>query len=87
MLLNGPLLALAWLLFIAARHAQSYLGGFGGLLAAWGLVGLGAFLNLIAAATTTGSRIGYVVMAILYWAGCYYFFYIFSHIGNLKIGG
>ncbi len=65
-LLNGPLLVLAGLLFVVARHAESYLGGFGGVLAVWGLMGLGALLNLVAAATTAGSLMGYVLMAALY---------------------
>ncbi len=86
-LLNGPLLALAGLLFVGARHAEGYLGGLWEIIAVWGLIGLGALLNLIAAATTTGSRMGYVLMIILYLAAFYYFFYVFSHIGNLKIGG
>lgn len=86
-LINGPLLALAGLLFVAARHAEGYLGGFGGLLAVWGLLGLGACINLIAAATTTGSRMGYLLMTLLYGAVFYYFLYEFSHMGNLKPGG
>lgn len=86
-LLNGPLLGLVLLLFIAANQAEGYLGGFGEILAVWGLMGLGAFLNLIAAATTTGTRVGYVLMAVLYGAVFYYFLYAFSHMGNLKPGG
>ena len=86
-LLNGPVLALAGLLFVGARHAEGYLGGLWEILAVWGLIGLGALLNLIAAATTTGSRVGYVLMAVLYWVLFGYLFYVFSHIGNPKIGG
>jgi hypothetical protein len=86
-LINGPLLGLAALLFIAARHAEGYLGGFGQLLAVWGLMGLGTLLNLIIAATTTGSRAGFALMTVLYGAVFYFFFYEFSHMGNLKPGG
>jgi hypothetical protein len=86
-LINGPLLGVAVLLFMAARHAEGYLGGFGQLLAVWGLMGLGALLNLITAATTTGSRAGFALMAVLYGAVFYFLFYEFSHMGNLKPGG
>jgi hypothetical protein len=86
-LINGPLLTLVGLLFVAAGQAEGYLGGLEEILAAWGLMGLGFLANLIAVATTKGSRTGYAAMAFLYGAVFCYFFYIFSHMGNLKPGG
>ena len=58
-LINGPLLALIGLLFMAAANAEGYLGGLGQLMVIWGLLGLGAMLNLMLASKTNDSRVGY----------------------------
>ncbi len=86
-LINAPLLGLIGLLFIAANQAEGRLGGLGQLMVIWGLTGLGTLLNLILASTTEGSRVGYLLMAGLCGAVFGFFTYVFSNMGNLKIGG
>lgn len=86
-LINGPLLALIGLLLSAAANAEGYLGGLGQLLAIWGLMGLGALLNLMLASKTKDSRVGYQLMAFLYGAVFCLFTFAFGSIGRLKPGG
>ena len=86
-LLNGPLLGLVGVLLIAAKQADGYMGGFGEMLAIFGLMGLGALLNLKLSLTTKGNRAGYLLMASLYGAVFAFFIYDLSHMGNPKPGG
>lgn len=86
-LINGPLLALIGLLFMAAQQAEGYLGGLGQMMTVWGLTGLGALMNVGLSSSTQGSRVGYLFMAALYGAMFFFFSYVFSHMGNLKPGG
>ena len=86
-LLNAPLLGLVGLLLVAASQAEGYLGGMGQILAIWGLMVLGALLNLVLSGTTKGSRVGYLLMAALYGGDFAFFMWVFGHIGNLKPGG
>ncbi len=86
-LINAPLILLIGLLFVAAHQAKGYLGGLGQLLAVWGLTGLGTLVNSIKAGTTQNSRVGYLLMAFLHGVVFCFFTYVFSHMGNLKIGG
>lgn len=87
LLINGPLLGLVILLWLAASKAEGYLSGLEEIIAIFGLVGLGALVNLVQAAATKGSRVGYLVMAALYGAAFYCFCYIFANVGKLNPGG
>ena len=63
------------------------MGGFGEMLAIFGLMGLGALLNLKLSATTKGTRVGYLLMAAFYGAVFAVFVYELIHMGNPKPGG
>jgi hypothetical protein len=87
LLINGLLLGVVALLFVAASQEEGYLGGLLEMMAVMGLMGLGALLNVILSATTKGGRAGYLVMAALYGAVFFFFMSAFSHMGSLKPGG
>ena len=87
LLMNGLLLGVVVLLFVAASQEEGYLGGLLEMLAVMGLMGLGTLLNLIMAATTQGSRVGYFIMTTLYGVVFFFFMSAFSHMGALKPGG
>ena len=87
LLINGLLLGIVALLFVAASKEEGYLGGLLEMMAVMGLMGLGTLINLILAATTQGSRVGYLLMTALYGVVFFFFMSAFSHMGSLKPGG
>lgn len=87
LLINGPLLGLVVLLWLAASKAEGYLSGLEELIAIFGLMGLGTLVHLVQAAVTKGSRVGYLFIAALYGVVFCCFCYVFAHMGKLNPGG
>lgn len=84
LILNGLIVALIAGLIVIAQAQEGYLGGLGQFLAAMGLVGLGALLNVMWAFTGKGSRSAYLVVATCYGL---FFWIVMSGFHPSKIGG
>jgi hypothetical protein len=86
-IINGLLLGVVALLLLAASQEEGYLGGLGEIMVIFGLMLLGALVNLSQAINTKGSRVGFLLMATLYGAVFAYFCYEIAHMGKLNPGG
>ena len=87
LVINGIVLGLVALLMLAASQEGGFLGGLEELVAIFGLMLLGTLINLVQAVATKGSRLGYLLMAMLYGAVSLYFYYGPAFMGKPNPGG